>query len=339
MADGRVEGDPFHGACAPLLVRRSERTLGAVLLLFTLGVWGTFLSIGGGTGAILDMGLLAFLMGIRHGFDADHIAVIDTLTRRLSPASVASRSVGFLFAAGHSSVVILSNLVLIAFLHPYQGVLGRLAPIGSWMGTFFSAGFLTFIGLVNLLIILGMLRRTRKRTIEGPILSGPPSQSSPLPPFPLRPATSSKGVFLVGVLFGLSLDTSAEIALLLLALALQVPGPHHLFILGLIPALFAAGMISVDTLDGVVMARAYHWAMKDFNRTLLYNLTLTGLSVFVAWGVGTLEWVRLFRGKTVFEPSSWAALGLGILGGFMSLWALMAVLRMRRGRRLRGIEG
>jgi high-affinity nickel-transport protein len=320
--DGSPKKDP--GPADALLPR---------ILVLNAAAWLFFLWESHAAATFIGMGILAYVLGIRHGFDADHIAVIDNVVRKLQSRGKSAGFAGFSFAIGHSAVVVVSNLALILFFPPFAKLFHGVEAWGSRAGNLLSAGFLSFIGLVNVLLVFDILKTYRAACRTGSPATGRLGEGSESAiatrPFVAVP-DSRAGMVSLGFLFGLSFDTSAEIALLVASLLSVPAGSHSVLSLTGIPLLFAAGMITVDTLDGLIMSRAYRWAMEDIPRTCLYNLILTGLSVFTAWGVGGLEWVQIIGTSPAVKTLSWNGIGEGIVLVFLVAWGIMVA-----GNRLR----
>ncbi|WP_433348488.1 HoxN/HupN/NixA family nickel/cobalt transporter [Microtetraspora malaysiensis] len=277
----------------------------AVIVLLHVVAWGTLL-LGvlpghytiGSQAFGLGLGVTAYTLGLRHAFDADHLAAIDNTTRKLmNDGGRKPISVGFWFALGHSSVVIILALIVlvsargIGMLTSEQSTTHKVL---SFMGTSVSAGFLYLIGVLNLAALIGIVKVFRKmrqgdfdeaelenrlnsRGFLNRILGGlTRSVRSPVQMFPL------------GLVFGLGFDTATEVTMLVLAGTGAVGGlPWHAIIV--LPLLFAAGMTLLDTLDGTFMNFAYGWAFAKPIRKVYYNITITGLSVAVALIIGTVE--------------------------------------------------
>ncbi|HEY1367619.1 MAG TPA: HoxN/HupN/NixA family nickel/cobalt transporter [Gaiellaceae bacterium] len=269
----------------------------AVLFLHLLG-WGLFLYYARHNPALAGLGSLAYTFGLRHAFDADHIAAIDNTTRKLMSDGQRPLSVGFWFSLGHSTVVFALALLL-AF--GVRAVAGQVTDDGSTLqsltgaiGTTVSGTFLFAIGLINLAMLSGVARAVRavrsggNSDAEIERLLAPRGPLSALTGRLGRRITAPWQMYPLGLLFGLGFDTATEIALLFLAAGAAF-GALPFYAILCLPILFAAGMSLLDTLDGAFMAFAYGWAFARPARKLYYNLTVTGLSVVVALGIGSLE--------------------------------------------------
>ena len=286
---------------------------------------------------LLGAAALAYTLGLRHAFDADHIAAIDNTTRRLRHArGRRPLGVGFFFALGHSTVVL--ALTTIAVLVT-QGVPGSSGPT-SLIGAGVSGTFLWAIGLLNLFVLLDIVRvaaRMRTGSYEEEDLQrlGPPQGA--LMRLGLGRVfglvSRSWQMFPVGLLFGLGFETASEIALLALGASAALAGLAPVAVLCL-PILFAAGMSTVDTIDGILMTHAYDWALRRPTRKVFYNLTITSLSVAAALLVGTVELLHVAASALGLESGAWSwiggldfeALGYGMAGLFLATWVVSMAL-------------
>jgi nickel/cobalt transporter (NiCoT) family protein len=293
---------------------------GSVGLLHLLG-WGTMLLlVAPHYPVMLGLGGLAYTFGLRHAFDADHISAIDNTTRKLLQEGKKPLGVGFFFSLGHSTVVFLIAVALgIATQFVQSNIVGgsgQLKSVGGLIGTGVSGAFLLLIGILNLIILLDIVKLFRRmkggnydrRELEHELVAG--GLLTRLFGRLFRLITASWQMYLVGFLFGLGFDTASEISLL--AISAGAAAQHlPLYALISLPLIFAAGMSLMDTADGAFMSSAYSWAFSNPVRKVFYNLTMTGLSVFVALFVGLIEVTQLF------------AKGLGLSGGF---WTAVANL-------------
>lgn len=285
----------------------------------------------------LGAAALAYTLGLRHAFDADHIAAIDNTTRRLRHA-VGRRplGVGFFFALGHSTLVLALTAIAVLVMHGVPGFGGPTTLIGSGV----SGTFLWAIGILNLFVLLDIVRVAARMRIgsyeEGDL------QSMGMPRGVLmrlglgrllRLVSHSWQMFPVGLLFGLGFETASEIALLALGASAAVAGLPFVAVLCL-PILFAAGMSTVDTIDGILMGRAYDWALRHPARKVFYNFTITSLSVIAALLVGTIELLHVTVSAFGWESGTWSwidgldfeTLGYGMAALFLSTWVLSMTL-------------
>src|SRR5579859_5249902 len=296
----------------------------------------------------LGTGFLAYTLGMRHAFDADHIAAIDNTTRKLVGEGKRPLSVGFFFSLGHSSVVfvlaILLNFGIRALDEQVKNGHSGLHNITGIVGTTVSGTFLYIIAILNIIILVGIVRvfremRTgqyRDAELEEQ-LNKRGLMNRFLGPLGRRIDTPWK-MYPLGILFGLGVDTATEVALLVLAGSAVVSGLPFYAILSL-PILFAAGMCLFDTADGCFMNFAYDWAFARPVRKVYYNLTITGLSVFVAVFVGTVEILGLIGSQYKLGGGFWVFMdgfninkaGFVIVGVFVVTWAVaLAIWRFGR---------
>ncbi|HEX5090136.1 MAG TPA: HoxN/HupN/NixA family nickel/cobalt transporter [Nocardioides sp.] len=307
----------------------------------------------------VGVGLLAYTFGLRHAFDADHIAAVDNTTRKLIGDNAAREargedpqpkplSVGFWFSLGHSSIVFalafLLSLGVRSLVGPVQDDDSTLHTITGVIGPSVSGTFLWVLGILNLAALLGILRVFREmrrghydeaelekqldsRGFMNRILGG--LTKSVRKPWHIYP---------IGVLFGLGFDTATEVGLLVLAggaAAFSLPW----YAILVLPVLFAAGMCLMDTVDGVFMNAAYGWAFAQPVRKVYYNLTITTISVIVALVIGTIELVGVFADRFSIDDGVIGAIasinldyaGYAIVGLFVVCWvAAISVWRFGR---------
>ncbi|MFF2963862.1 HoxN/HupN/NixA family nickel/cobalt transporter [Streptomyces sp. NPDC057963] len=286
----------------------------------------------------IGLGITAYTLGMRHAFDADHIAAIDNTTRKLMADGKRPVSVGFWFALGHSSVVI-AMAALVAGGARLAGVLinedsGAHQVLGV-VGTTVSGSFLYLIAALNLVALAGILRVFRAmragRFDEAELeqhLDSRGFMNRILGRF-TRSVTRPGQMYPLGFLFGLGFDTATEVTLMVMAGSGAAAGLPWYAVLCL-PLLFAAGMSLFDTLDGTFMNFAYQWAFSNPVRKVFYNLAITGLSIAVAFLIGTIELVTVLHDKLDLRDSvtSWiSGLDLGnvgylIVGLFVLVWAV-----------------
>ncbi len=314
----------------------------AIVLIHVVG-WGLLLSVAPQYPALVGLGGLAYSFGLRHAFDADHISAIDNTTRKLLQDGKKPVGVGFFFSLGHSTVVLLIALALgLAVRVIVEGVVGEngaLKNIGGIVGTTVSGVFLLLIGLLNLIILLdivGVFRRMRRGeynrdTLEEHLVAGGVLTRVFRGLF--RVITESWQMYPIGFLFGLGFDTASEVALLAISAGAASQGLPFAAVISL-PIIFAAGMSLMDTTDGAFMAKAYSWAFSNPIRKLFYNLTMTGLSVFVALFVGLVELSQILIQALGLEGGAWDAianfelgnLGFIIVGSFILAWIVAFTL-------------
>ncbi|MFC8711833.1 HoxN/HupN/NixA family nickel/cobalt transporter [Streptomyces sp. NPDC018057] len=291
----------------------------------------------------IGIGVTAYTLGMRHAFDADHIAAIDNTTRKLMHEGQRPLSVGFWFSLGHSSVVFglafLLSLGIRALAGPVQDDDSRLHDITGLIGTTVSGAFLYVIAAVNLVILAGIwkvFREMRSGHFDEAALEeqlGSRGLMNRILGRFMKSITKPWQMYPLGLLFGLGFDTATEIALLVLAGSGAASGLPWYAILCL-PVLFAAGMSLLDTIDGSFMNFAYGWAFSKPVRKVYYNLTITGLSVAVALIIGTVELLGLLADKLDLHGAFWDwvggldlnVIGFVVVGLFFVTWVLALVV-------------
>ncbi|WP_329599575.1 HoxN/HupN/NixA family nickel/cobalt transporter [Streptomyces pseudovenezuelae] len=296
----------------------------------------------------IGIGVTAYTLGMRHAFDADHIAAIDNTTRKLMGEGQRPLSVGFWFSLGHSSVVFVLALLLSlgvkALAGPVRDGDSRLHDVTALIGTTVSGAFLYLIAAVNLVVLVGIwkvFRRMRSGRYDEAALEEQLNHRgfmNRLLGRVMKSITKPWQMYPLGLLFGLGFDTATEIALLVLAGSGAASGLPWYAILTL-PVLFAAGMSLLDTIDGSFMNFAYGWAFSKPVRKVYYNLTITGLSVAVALLIGTAELLGLLADRLALHGLFWDwisgldlnLLGFAIVGLFFATWVI-ALLVWKVGR-------
>jgi len=332
---------------APENLRGKVMGIYALLLAFNLGAW-----LWAGIAlhrypVLLGTALLAYTFGLRHAVDADHIAAIDNVTRKLMQDGKRPVAVGLMFSLGHSTIVVLGAAAIAGAALALQHRMDAIRNIGGILGTLVSAFFLFAIALVNLIILRSILeafvrvRRGEPYLEEDfDLLLGNRGFLARIfhPMFGM--IRSSWHMYPLGVLFGLGFDTATEIGLLGISAAEASKGLSLWSIL-VFPVLFAAGMSLIDSTDNILMLGAYGWAFVKPIRKLYYNMTITCVSVIVALVVGGIETLGLLAGRFHCKGRFWdevarlnsnfAALGCFIVGLFALSWIVsIAVYRWRR---------
>jgi high-affinity nickel-transport protein len=317
-----------------------------VLVLHVLGILTLVLLVAparhrpGGAGVFtIGIGVTAYTLGLRHAFDADHISAIDNTTRKLMSEGKRPLSVGFWFSLGHSTIVFLLALLLAVGVRSLAGPVksedSGLHQLTGWIGTLVSGSFLYVIAALNVLILLGIVkvfREMRSGVYDEQALTDQLNSRGFMNRFfggLTRAITKPKQMYPIGVLFGLGFDTATEVALLVLAGGAAGAGLPWYAILCL-PILFAAGMSLMDSIDGSFMNFAYGWAFSKPVRKVYYNLAITGLSVAVAFVIGTIELGALVGEQLNLSGSFWSwwesidinLLGFILVGLFVLTWAL-----------------
>ncbi|HUW77456.1 MAG TPA: HoxN/HupN/NixA family nickel/cobalt transporter [Candidatus Nanopelagicaceae bacterium] len=329
--------------------------LGFVTLLHVLG-WGLFIyynsqpsfhQLTDAHGALIyaGAGALAYGFGLRHAFDADHISAIDDTTRLMLAKGKKPLGVGLFFSLGHSSIVLAMSVAVAFAAKKAIEFQASYADLGGTIGASVSGFFLYVVGILNLVILVGIVKVWRqaksgkfshehleqmlndrglvKRLFKGKFARG---------------FDHSWQLYPIGLLFGLGFDTATEVALLALSATAAVGtvgGSLPPLAIIALPLIFAAGMSLMDSLDGIFMTKAYSWAFTSPLRKIYYNLTTTGLSIFVALVIGTIEIVSVLASKTSLgshQPfKSIAAINLGSMGlfivaSFVGAWVISVVI-------------
>ena len=318
-----------------------------VALLHVIG-WGALLPYGLGHPAFFGLASAAYLFGMRHAFDADHIAAIDNTTRKLLADGRRPVGAGFFFSLGHSTVVFLIALLLgLAVKTLVDSVVsgnGELRSLGGLVGTSVSGVFLVIIGILNLVVLLDIVRvyvrmrrgqydesELRHELVAGGLLTRVFGRV-------FRLVRESWHMYPIGFLFGLGFDTASEVALLAISAGAAAQHLPLVAVLSL-PVIFAAGMSLWDTADGAFMSKAYTWAFSHPIRKVFYNLTVTGLSVFVALFVGVVELLQILiqqldlRGQpfAAIAALSFSEIGFIIVAAFVLTWTgAFAFFKLRR---------
>jgi nickel/cobalt transporter (NiCoT) family protein len=320
----------------PAILRQPVTAIYALLIFANLAVWAWAVLVFRNQPVLLGTALLAYGFGLRHAVDADHIAAIDNVTRKLMQDGKRPVGVGFFFAMGHSTVVILAVAGVAGTATLLARSFDQLRTIGSVIGTGVSALFLFAIAAANLIVLCGVwrtFRHVRKggRYVEEDfdlLLNSRGLLARLFRPL-FRLIGESWHMYPLGFLFGLGFDTATEIALLGVSAAAAAKGVS-IWCIMLFPALFTAGMSLIDTTDGILMLSAYDWAFIKPIRKLYYNLTITFVSVVVAVLIGGIETLGLMADQFALRGAFWdsigvlngnfTALGVAIIGSFIAAW-------------------
>ncbi len=318
----------IRGARSVLSGREWASVGGMVLFVAFLHIlgWGVLAGVAdpqnvpaGSTGVFgVGLGVAAYTLGLRHAFDADHIAAIDNITRKFRAEGKRSMSVGFWFSLGHSSIVFGLCALLAAGIRGLtdQAVDGasELHSVLGLVGTMVSGFFLVCIGVLNLVVLRGIIKsvlRMRESEEAGADLAG--QAATPGLMYRVfgritRFVTRPWHVYGVGLLFGLGFDTATEVSLLILAGGAAASTLPWYAIMTL-PIIFAAGMSLLDSLDGCLMNFAYGWALSRPVRRIYYNIVITGLSVAVALGIGSIELISILVERAGISAGPLYAIG------------------------------
>ncbi len=315
--------------------------------------------VGRSFGIFVGLGILAYTLGLRHGVDADHICAIDNTTRKLLQQGKRPYTVGTWFSLGHSTIVcgMLFGLVIAArfILSSYP----TFASVGAVLGTAISGGFLYIIALINLLIfweVYQIFRQLRRGTLDQQALEERLSSRGFMNRyfgFLFKFVNEPWQIYPVGVLFGLGFDTATEVTLIAITVTVGTAAAGFpLWMVMVLPFMFTCGMVLTDTSDGIGMRYAYGWAFLKPIRKVYYNLTMTVISVLVAFVIGTIEvlgvlaaefgwnggpfgfWTTMNWLNNAAGPYGidvWGYVGIGIVVLFIACWLIaMAIYRWKR---------
>jgi nickel/cobalt transporter (NiCoT) family protein len=319
--------------------------LGTLLGCANIGAWIWAFVVFHNSPILLGTALLAYILGLRHAVDADHIAAIDNVTRRLVQEGKRPASVGLFFSLGHATIVVIGSVLAYSMASVAEKQFGWVKSIGAVVGTSVSAAFLITIALVNL-IILGRLWRDFRDLRDGrsrqdqsqDVLSGGGLLTRMLRPV-FRMLSKPWHMYPVGFLFGLGFDTTTEIAVLGMSATAATKG-LAIGAMTVFPFLFAAGMTLVDTADGILMVNAYGWAFVKPDRKLCYNFAITIISVVMALVIGGIEATGLLKDQLKLTGHLWeyvdnvlnrfGTIGFATIFLFVAIWlGSIAFLRIK----------
>ncbi len=328
-------------------VRGRIATTYVLLAIANVGAWVWAFAAFRHYPLLLGTSLLAYGLGLRHAVDADHIAAIDNVTRKLMQEGKRPIGIGLFFSLGHSTVVVLATVAIAATAIALHTQLAAYRSVGGMIGTVVSAVFLLAIAVMNL-FILSAVYRTFHRVRRGgafvdadldTLLAGGGLLARIFRPL-FGMIRRSWHMYPLGLLFGLGFDTATEIGLLGISAAEASKGMPIWSIL-VLPALFTAGMALVDTTDSILMLGAYGWAFTTPMRKLYYNMTITFVSVLVALLVGGIEALGLLADRLQLSGGFWDAiaslngnfgqLGYVIVGVFVVCWIVSAAVYRVKG--------
>ncbi len=280
------------------------------------------------------LAIVAYVFGLRHGVDADHIAAIDNTTRKLMQEKQKPFTVGMWFSLGHSTIVLGLVVALVIATRTVYNSIPALQSNGAIIGTTVSGIFLWIMGIVNLLIVFGIYRifqtlkegRSNQSELED-LLDKRGFLNRYFKPL-FRIVKRPWQIYPIGVLFGLGFDTASEVALYGFTTAVAVSSTVPLWMILILPFMFSCGMVTVDTTDGVTMRLAYGWAFLNPIRKIYYNLTVTIISVLVALAIGTAELLQVLAIEFKLTGPPWDSLGsldfetigFGIIAIFLVSW-------------------
>jgi len=323
--------------------------LGATLLAF-FGAYRFLPShyagqITGGALIFTGLAITAYVLGLRHGFDVDHIAAIDNTTRKLLNDGKRPLTVGTWFSLGHSTIVCGMIVALVAATEFITRQYNTFASVGAVLGTLISGIFLFLIGIVNVLIVLEvyrMFRGVRDGKLDQKALDDQMLKRGFLNRIFgrfFRVVTEPWQIYPIGVLFGLGFDTATEVLIIGLTILVAGSGAIPLWAVLFLPLLFTCGMVLSDTTDGFAMRYAYGWAFNHPIRKIFYNLTLTIISVLVAFAIGGVELLQVLSGEFGWGGPFWSwldnldfeALGVGIVILFLASWGVAMAIYYAKG--------
>jgi nickel/cobalt transporter (NiCoT) family protein len=322
------------------------------LIAVNLGAWAWALIAFHSRPVLLGTALLAYGFGLRHAVDADHIAAIDNVTRKLMQEGKHPVGVGFFFSIGHSLVLLIGTVVVAITVMSLQSGFNSFNNIAGMVGTLVSGVFLLVMAILNLVVARNVYKTYRHVRRGGNydddsfniLLSNRGFIARILKPL-FRLVDQSWHMLPVGFLFGLGFDTVTEVSLLSVAATEASKGLPVWSILAF-PALFSAGMSLIDTTDGILMLGAYGWAFVKPIRKLYYNLTITIVSAAVAILIGGIETLGLVAGELNLQGWFWdrmndlnnnfGLLGYGIIGFFAAAWVISFIVY--RAKRLDDVE-
>ena len=317
--------------------RTKARAAGLILLLAAVNVaaWGWALAAFHAYPLLLGTAALAYSFGLRHAFDADHIAAIDNVTRKLMQDGKRPIGAGLFFSLGHSTIVIALSVAIAMFSSVLQGRLDAFKSFGAVAGALVSATFLLAIAIANVFVLASTWRAFQRVHASASPTEIDPTLGGGLMARLFRrlfaTVVHSWAMYPIGLLFGLGFDTAPEVGLLGIS-ATQAAQGLPIWSILVFPALFTAGMTLVDTADSILMLGAYGWAFVEPQRKLFYNLTITATSILVACLVGGLEVLNLvgdqlgltggggFWGAIGALNDNFGALGYVLVGVFALAW-------------------
>ena len=325
----------------------------ATIISFALLIWVSSLvgarqfdsgAAGYGVITFFTAGLLAYTFGLRHAVDADHIAAIDNTTRKLLQEGKRPLTVGTWFSLGHSTIVFGLAVGIIVAANAVNSAIPAIQQIGSVLGTLISGAFLIIIGLVNLIVALEIYR-IFQRLKRGQLSEQELEQQLAKRGFMNRyfgrlfhVIERPRQMYPVGVLFGLGFDTASEIFLLAITAVVALAGAP-IYVALILPLLFTCGMVLIDSIDGITMRFAYGWAFHRPLRKVFYNLTVTIISVLVAFAIGGVELLQVLAGELGWSGAFWDSfqnldfeiLGYFVIATFVVAWgAATAYYRYKR---------
>ncbi len=321
----------------------------SALMIFNVITWILGSAVVALNPALLGLAGLAYSLGLRHAFDVDHIAAIDNVTRKFCLSGQRPIGVGFYFALGHSTIVIVLSAVVALAADYAKAHISGVGQVSAMISTSISAGFLTLLGLTNCIVLLRLIRLWRARhswdshehSKHDAHVESLLSQRGFLArifSFLFQRVTRSWHMYPIGILFGLGFATATESTILGATAALATNSTIDFWLVMVFPLLFTAGMTLMDTVDSFLMLRAYEWATFDSRRRLFFNVAITGLGVVLALGIGTLEWLQIMAPTLNLTGTFWSwiedlpfgEIGLLSVAIMVTTWVLAVVWYRRR---------
>jgi high-affinity nickel-transport protein len=308
----------------------------SVLITITIIGFSAAFVIGKIAVVLAGLGIVAYVFGLRHGVDADHIAAIDNTTRKLMQEGKRPCTVGMWFSLGHSTIVVALIVALVLATRTVATNIPALQSAGAIIGTLVSGSFLWIIGFINAVIVIGIYKifqtlkqgKLNQEQLDHLLENRGFMNRFFRPLFKL--ISKPWHIYPVGVLFGLGFDTASEVALIAISVGIGVSTSIPLYYILVLPLLFTCGMVTVDTADGVAMRLAYGWAFLNPIRKIYYNLTVTVISVLVAWAIGTIELLQVLSSELNLNGLFWnwlgavnfEVIGFGIIFIFIASWLI-----------------
>ena len=326
-------------AHSPMGVSGSEKVtlalIYAAITIITVLAFSASVAIGRVSVPLAGLGVVAYVFGLRHGVDADHIAAIDNTTRKLIQEGKRPFTVGTWFSLGHSTIVVGLIVGLVIATRAIASNIPVLQSGGAVVGTLVSGVFLFLIGLLNTIIVLGVygvFKQLRRGRLNQKELEEYLDKRGFLNRFfkPLFKMISEPWqIYPIGVLFGLGFDTASEVALIAISVGVGASASIPIYYVLVLPLMFTCGMVLVDTTDGVTMRLAYGWAFLNPIRKIFYNLTVTIISVLVAFAIGGIEVLQVLSMEFGLNGGFWdwldglnfESIGYGIVAIFVIAWA------------------
>lgn len=328
-----------HEKCDRLGLSNKEKvkigTIYGVLAAITSTLLILAVFVGYKYALLAGLGLVAYVYGLQHAVDADHIAAVDNTTRKLLQQGKQPTTVGMWFSLGHSTIVLALFVALVFATEAIKGAIPGLQSGGNILGTWISGVFLFLIGIINALIVVGVYKTfkgLKNGTVKPDQIDDSINKNSTMGRAFTRLfklVNEPWQIYPIGVLFGLGFDTATQVALFAIGTTLAVSSVPMAYYL-VLPLLFTAGMVTVDTTDGVLMRCAYGWAFLKPMRKIFYNLTITIISVMVAFIIGGIEVGQVASSQMGLTTGFWGwlqnlnfgVIGYTIIGTFLISWTV-----------------